>query len=274
MSSALRILAPGSILVALAFAVPILAQDDFRHLDEGRPTKIEDAYPLKFLEWEWQLGAQGRLAGDEQYGAESVFEFKVGAAPNLQIGVEGHGAWERALSSNATGIENFGAHVLYNLNQEGPRSPALAVRGDLFLPGIGDLGRGGAGGRLKAIATRGFGITRFHLNAAREWNRAGDGGDRWTGGLGFDRPLGFTSRAIVGDIYVESLDAGGPVQVWLDAGMRVQISKQAVLDFGASFQMNDWVDGVGNVGLIVGLSRAFGFSSLANVPRYPDPAIR
>lgn len=263
----------GAILVLL-FALPLIAQDDFRHLDEGRPTKIEDAYPLKFLEWEWQLGAEGRIDGNERYGAESVFEFKVGAAPNLQIGVEGHGAWERALSANATGIENFGTHVLYNLNQEGRRFPALGLRGDVFLPGIGDLGRDGAGGRLKAMATRGFGITRLHVNAAREWHTAGEGGDRWTGGLGFDRPLGFSSRTIVGDVYAESFDAGGPVRVWLDAGMRLQMTKQTVLDFGASFRLDEWVDGVSNVGLIVGLSRGFGFSGLARVPRYPDPTIR
>ena len=32
------------------------AQEDFRSLDAGRPLKVTDAYPKKYLEWEFQFG--------------------------------------------------------------------------------------------------------------------------------------------------------------------------------------------------------------------------
>ncbi len=39
-----------------------MAQEDFRSLDASRPLKITDAYPKKYLEWEFQFGLQGGLA--------------------------------------------------------------------------------------------------------------------------------------------------------------------------------------------------------------------
>ncbi len=36
-----------------------MAQEDFRSLDAGRPLKVTDAYPKKYLEWEFQFGLQG-----------------------------------------------------------------------------------------------------------------------------------------------------------------------------------------------------------------------
>ncbi|MGI9625266.1 MAG: hypothetical protein ACR2QM_00405 [Longimicrobiales bacterium] len=259
---------------ALAGGTPLTAQEDFRHLDDGRPTRVEDAYPLKFLEWEWQLGAGGSLEEGERYEAETVLELKMGAVPNTQIGVEAHMGWAQALGSSATGVESFSFHTLYNLNQEGRRSPAVALRTDLFLPGVGDLAHQEPGGRLRAMATRSFGTTRVHGNVAREWRGTVDEGNRWSAGIGFDRALGFSSRAIVGSVYAESFDVGGPVRVWVDGGIRLQISKQSVLDAGVSLRMDEWVDGAQNVGVVIGLSRAFGFSGLARVPPYPDPAIR
>lgn len=249
------------------------AQEDFRHVDEGRPTRVEDAYPLKFLELEWQLGALGAIAEGDRKQAEGVFELKLGAAPNLQVGIESHAGWERSVGGDATGIESFGAHVLYNVNQEGRRSPAVALRSDLYLPGTGDLGRMAAGGRVKGMATRSLGVSRVHLNVARAWADDRDGGAAWSAGLAWDHALGLSGRALVADVFIEAPD-GGDTSIWVDGGIRMQVSKQSVLDVGLATRIDQWVDGEANVGLVVGVSRAFGLSGLTRVPPYPEPALR
>ncbi|NNF28611.1 MAG: hypothetical protein HKN73_15400, partial [Gemmatimonadetes bacterium] len=215
-------------LFAVVFPAGLQAQGEYRHLDDGRPTRVEDAYALKFLEWEWQVGAGGFAAGNESYEAEGVFELKVGIARGLQAGVEGHGAWARQVGDSQAGLESVNAHLLYNLNQEGRRSPALALRGDVTVPGGGELSRADPGGRLRLMATRSFGATRIHANAARGWASAADGRDHWEAGVGFDRPLGLRARAVVGDIYAEMPDRGSP-RWWADAWLRLQVSKQSVV---------------------------------------------
>ena len=266
----------GTVLLAVAGLLTpaaVQAQGDYRHLDDGRPTRVEDAYALKFLEWEWQVGAEGFAAGNESYEAEGVFELKVGIGRGLQAGVEGHGAWTGDLGISQTGLESVNAHLLYNLNQEGRRSPALAFRGDVTLPGGGDLSRSDPGGRLRMMATRSLGTTRLHANVARGWASTADGRDHWEAGFGFDRPFGLSARALVGDVYAELPDKGS-ARWWADAGIRLQISKQSVVDLGMSFRIDEWVDGNANAGFVVGISRTFGFRGLANVPPYPDPSIR
>ena len=261
---------------AFAVALPAVAagQGDYRHLDEGRPTRVEDAYALKFLEWEWQLGTGAFAEENAAVEGEAVFEAKLGIGGGLQAGVEGHGAWARRSGETTTGLETVNLHLLYNLNQEGRRAPALALRGDWRLPGAGDLARTDAGGRLRVLATRTLGATRLHANAARAWARDPDGGHHWEAGLGVDRALGLSGRAVVGDIYAEIPDRGGPTRWWADAGIRLQISKQSVLDVGATVRIDEWIDGTANAGLILGISRTFGFNRLVNVPSYPDPTLR
>ena len=260
-------------LAAVSIPAGLVAQGEYRHLDEGRPTRVEDAYALKFLEWEWQLGAEAFAAGDDNYETEGVFELKLGIGRGLQAGVEGHGAWARELGDSRSGLESINTHLLYNLNQEGRRSPALALRGDLTLPGGGDLSRSDPGGRLRVMATRSFGATRLHANAARGWASSSDGRHHWEAGIGFDRPLGLTARAVVADVFAEIPDEG-PTRWWADAGIRLQITKQSVVDVGVSVRVDDWIDGNANGGLVIGLSRTFGFAGLVNVPPYPDPSIR
>jgi hypothetical protein len=47
-------------VVAILSCREAIAQEDFRSLDAGRPLKVTDAYPKKYLEWELRLGLQGR----------------------------------------------------------------------------------------------------------------------------------------------------------------------------------------------------------------------
>ena len=48
-----------TVAVVLLSGRAATAQEDFRSLDAGRPLKVTDAYPKKFLEWEFQFGLQG-----------------------------------------------------------------------------------------------------------------------------------------------------------------------------------------------------------------------
>jgi hypothetical protein len=159
------------------------------------------------------------------------------------------------------------------MNQEGRRSPALALRSDVYLPGAGDLGREAVGGRVKVMATRSLGASRIHVNVARGWADDRDGGAAWSAGLAWDRALALTGRALVADIFVEAPDGTGS-RVWIDGGIRLQISKRSVLDVGLTTRLDQWSDGEANLGLVLGVSRAFGLSGLVSVPRYPEPALR
>jgi hypothetical protein len=250
------------------------AQDDFRHLDEGRPLRVEDAYPIKYLEWEWEVGFRGQAARGGVYDAAGLLEVKVGVARNFQFGVESHTAILRTPSGTQIGVEGFQAHLLFNPNQEGTSTPALGVRIDLISSGLGEAGRADFGGRVRTMATRTIGAVRAHLNAGYVWASSADAGSFWSGGLALDHALGLSSRLLAADVYLEVPSGGGPVRAWLDGGARIQLRKSVVLDVGLFTRIDRWSDGEANIGFTAGLSRGFGLSSLMSVPDYPDPPLR
>ncbi len=262
-------------VVALSLGVTgaIHAQEDFRAADADRPIRVEDAYPVKLYEWEWELGSRGEFAEGGESIISEIFELKTGVARNWQLGLDVHGGQERAAGVWQGGIEEFSGHVLYNLNQEGRRTPALAMRADVFSPGIGDGGREELGVRLRAILTRSVGRLRLHFNGAYDWASTVDGADFWSGGLAFDYPIGLFSKAVLGDMYSEIPVNGGDARVWAELGTRFQLTNSTVLDLGVTSRVDQWRDGVANLGLVVGLSRVFGIAGLIKVPPYPNPRI-
>jgi hypothetical protein len=213
------------------------------------------------------------VADGGRYMAAGVLEIKTGIARNLQVGLEAEPGWEREAGTSAAGIEAFGGHALYNITQEGRRAPAISLRADAWSPGVGERRMQDARARVRAILTRSHGRARVHVNGAYTWASASDGGDWWSGGLGFDYPIGLFSKAILGDVYVEAPAGGGTVRVWTEIGARFQLTNSTVFDFGLTSRIDEWADGAANVGLVVGLSRAFGIPGLVPVPRYPDPRI-
>ncbi len=263
----------GLLAAAVAAVRPAAAQEDFRSADPDRPIRVEDAYPLKYLEWEWEIGTETRLAEGGTYAVAGLLEVKTGIARNWQVGIELHPAWERAAGLSTGGLEEFGAHVLFNLNQEGAVAPALAVRGDVVAPGAGDVGRSDVGGRLKGMLTRGFGRGRLHANGGYTWATTADGGDFWIAGLAFDYPIGLFSKSVLGDVYAEFPAGGTEVRVWAELGTRWQISNASVVDFGVTTRLDRWGDGVANIGFVIGIARVFGIPGLVRVPPYPNPRI-
>ena len=47
------------VIVAILWGREAIAREGFLSLDAGRPLKVTDAYPKKYLEWEFQFGLQG-----------------------------------------------------------------------------------------------------------------------------------------------------------------------------------------------------------------------
>lgn len=257
-----------------AFWAPqVAAQNDFRNLDRGRPLRVEDAYPIKAREWEVELGTAlvGLEGGD--LGGAGILELKTGIARNAQFGIEVHGALERVAGASESGLEEFGAHLLYNLNQEGRRSPALSIRVDGSVPGVGETARNDPAARVAAIATRSFGASRVHINAGHSWSAQADGDLAWEGGLAIDHAAGVSSRLIAFDVFAQ-VPNGQKTRVWIGLGTRLQWSKRAVLDIGVSSRVDEWSEGVPNLGFTVGWSRAFGFRSQAPSPPPGMPRLR
>jgi hypothetical protein len=259
--------------VVLALPRSARAQEDFRSADAGRPIRVEDATPIKFREWEVELGSRGGFEEGAR-GLEGILELKAGLIRNAQIGIEVEGAWESGPdgADAATGLEAFSAHLLYALRRETPAMPALAVRLDASSPGAGDVRNRDAQFGLEGIGTRSFGRFRIHGNGGYTFASVADGGDFWRLGVGGDYPLGLFSTAVLADVYLEVPADAGSTRSWIDVGTRLQLTNRTVLDLGLSTRVDQWNDGHANVEVVLGFSRVFGIPR--GGPAYPDPAIR
>lgn len=261
-------------LLVGAGAAPLAAQEDFRSLDRGRPTLVEDAFTLKHGEWEFQPGTRGAVA-DSGSGFLLMAELKSGLFLNGEVGIETAAGLQDPGGSGPTisGIESLGAHVIYNLSHQTWHLPATALRVDVMTPGTGDLGRAGWAAGLKGMATQSFKHLRAHLNAGYVVAAQADGGDFVQLGLALDHPLGLFSRMIVGDVYAELPTSAGRARVWLELGTRWQVGNNTVLDFGVATRLDRWDAGNANIELVLGLSQIFGIPGFVRVPSYPEPSI-
>jgi hypothetical protein len=257
-------------LAAIAGVSPLAAQEDFRSADLGRPILVEDAYPLKLYEWEFELGMRGNLA--EEGGLEGMAELKTGLFLNGQAGLEIEAGVEDQ-AGTVGGIEAVRGHVLYSFSRETLGLPAFAARVDLATPGAGGLRNEDWSIGLKGIVTRSFGRVRMHVNGGYVAASVDDDGDYWRLGLAFDYPIGLFSKAIMGDIYAELPVSAGRARVWAEVGMRWQVSNVSVVDFGIASRLDEWEAGNANLQLIVGLSRVFGLVGQVSVPSDLNPRI-
>lgn len=259
---------------ALSFATPLAGQEDFRSADLDHPILVEDAYPLKLREWEFELGLRGDLA-EGGSGLGGIAELKTGLFLNGQAGIEVEAGTQDQGdgSSTVSGIETLRGHLFYSFNRETWSLPAFAARVDFATPGTGSLGHEDWGIGFKGIATRSFGRVRIHANGGYIAASADDGGDYWQLGLAFDYPVGLFSKAILGDVYMELPVNAGRTRVWAELGTRWQVSNLSVLDFGIASRLDEWEAGNANLQLILGFSRVFGLAGQVSVPRYPNPRI-
>ena len=241
---------------------PAQAQIDYRNLDDHRPVRTEDAYPVEryafdlLLSYEYQNSAGDRAA--------HVFspELGYGVLANTQIGVRLPLAVLDTGEGSDWGFAGPRLFGLYNFNTESPGLPALSIRADLSLP-VGHLSGSATQLTLKGIATRGWGLARLHVNGTVRLGRTAGvssvGGEpRWSLSVAGDRTFIRQSLLVIGELGV--LDPSGePGSVLVSLGLRYQLTPSLVLDGGLSRQIAS--DTGPNTGLTVGLSHVFAIAA-------------
>jgi hypothetical protein len=259
-----------AVLLGLA-ALPAvsLAQTDYRNLDDGRPVRTEDAFVVDHHEFEFlaPFTYDAGVGGSRRYVVQPELEY--GIWPNTQLSIKvPFGALDSA-GSSSFGTGGLQVSEIYNFNHEGPSLPALSARVDLLVP-AGTLAYDDALVTLKAIASRTFGLTRLHLNAAWTFGTsptaapALEAPPRWFVGAAVDYTLFRSSILLAGDLTAAQDHSGAPTSVVVGAGMRWQWTPTLVLDAGVARRLT------GNAGpdleLTAGLSHAFAVRALMPHP--------
>lgn len=260
-------------IVTLACVSGAAAQEDFRAADLDRPIKVEDANAIEFRAWEVEVGSRASAREGSQH-VETVVELKAGLLRNAQFGIELAPVLERVGSAGGTevGLESASAHVFYGLRRETVSGPALALRIDASTPGTGAVGHTDPQLAFKGVASRSFGRLRLHGNGGYVVAGDADGGEYWRAGLGGDYPMGLFSRALLADVYAEIPTSGARARVWVELGMRIQVSNVSVLDVGLATRLDEWDAGRSNIEIVIGFAQVFGFG--VSVDEYPNPSIR
>ena len=265
------------VVVAVLAVSPrhVTAQEDFRSLDPDRPLHVTDAYPKKYMEWEFQVGLQGTWTEAGRKALGGLLELETGLFRNLEIGAGLEVATEDEAGVARTGIESVELDALYNFNHESWAWPAVAVQISAEIPVGGDLSRDDWAWGADLILTRSFASRlRLHANSGYVVASRMDDDDYWRGGLAFDIPMGFGSRILLGDLYTEIPVDSGRTRVWAELGTRIQVSNVSVFDLGLTTRLDEWDAGAANLRLVIGLSRVFGIGAWVDVPEYPNPRIR
>lgn len=231
-SLALSILALIGGLVGTAFAI------DHANLDENRPLRLEDAYPIAHGEISLETGAGFTLRRRGPNHGVFPAEVLYGALPNLQLGIgtvlftDPHAVDDRPKSGDLR------LSALYNFNQETIHLPAFAAKLGLGAPTGVDAR--GYGVELKGIVTKSFDRLSFHLNAGYDFfvdPRREERDGRYVLVVGASYPIGapkFTRATLVGDVFAEqSAPVREPTTVGTEVGLRYQLTPRVVWDAGA-----------------------------------------
>lgn len=252
MSAPVRSLLLAGALALSAAALP--AQTDYRNLDDERPVRTEDAWPIERRAWEWMMPFHyARHAGRGE--VEFTPEVMWGAFPNGMLGAKlPVRTTDRLGEAAAAGPRLF---ALLSLNAETPQAPGMALRADAILPGGAASGEGVlvVG---KAIATRTWGRLRTHANASVTLGRASDAPDadapgRWSASVAADWTLMRQSTLLIAELY-SARPLGGSVQQWeVGTGIRRQMTPAVVLDLGVAHGLRE---GAG-FAFTMGISRTF-----------------
>ena len=248
----------------LMSARPALAQIDYRNLDDGRPVRVEDAYPVERYAFEFLLP----YGFEQDHGGGAIHalvpELAYGLLRNFHLGVKlPLAASDSGAGGSAWGLSGVRAFALYNFTTDSPRLPAIALRVDGYFP-AGELGGEGVKGGATLIATRSFGSSRLHVNGAwgvgRFDSRAVvEGGEQWWYGAALDRTLFRQSVLLIGEVYARRPSDAEPVEVNASVGGRWQWTPTTVLDLGVSRRLRAAGP---DLAFTFGLSHAFAVRAL------------
>ncbi|MGH7704168.1 MAG: hypothetical protein ACREMO_13820 [Gemmatimonadales bacterium] len=256
----------GALVVAALLGVisPAWAQVDYRNLDDDRPTRVEDAYPIERFAFEALLPYQVEREPRGITTHSVVPELSYGLLRNAQLGVKLPLAVEDAPGATRTGLAGLRVFALYNFTTETRSLPALSLRVDGAFP-VGSLAGDRTRVALKAIATHSWGKNRIHLNGAYAIgpDRASPVAEalpRWWAGAAIDRTLFRQSTLIVGEVYALRAERNARTEINTSLGFRYQWTPTTVFDLGVSRRLKS---GVGpDVAVTAGLSHAFAIPGL------------
>jgi hypothetical protein len=223
------------LMAAGSLATSAAAQIDYHNLDHGRPTTVEDAYPIERYAFDLSGGYSGHRFGAGRslhlVSAELHYGFLNGADVGIAI------PWAlSAPGENSSGLAGLDLSLMFNLATETVRLPGLAVRVDGSFP-AGRAGGKGTGLGLRGLATRSFGRHRIHLNALVALARPSETGLReetadWRIGLAVDRTLVRSSTLLLAETTLARVERGAPLVASFGLGARRQLAPALVLDGG------------------------------------------
>jgi hypothetical protein len=211
---------------------------DHKNLDEGRPVRLEDAYPIGHGEIAIETGAGFALLkhGPDARGFFPI-EILYGALSNLQLGIGSTLFTDPHETDDRPKSGDLRASALYNFNQETLTLPAFAVKLGLDAPTGVDAH--GFGIEAKGIVTKSFERLSLHLNAGYEFitsSREDERDGRYKLAIGASYPVGaprFTRATLIGDVFAEqSSRRGDRTTVGTEVGLRYQLTPSIVWDAG------------------------------------------
>ncbi|HXG03853.1 MAG TPA: transporter [Candidatus Binatia bacterium] len=249
------------VVLPLAGAPGVVFAIDHKHLDQGRPLRVEDAYSIAHGELAVELGAAGIFSRRGPNRAAVPVEVLYGALPNLQISLGTSLSTEPRAIEAPTKSGDLHLSALYNLNQETLTLPALGVKVALNLPtGVGSAG---VDVEFRGIATKSFGDVSLHGNAGYAFltgTGPGERDGRWEFVLGASYPIGaprHTRTTLVADVFAEQASRRGRDDVvGVEAGVRHQLTPRVVLDAGVGTEL---VGAADRSPLFVTVGISFGF---------------
>jgi hypothetical protein len=249
----------------LCFLVtPLPAQIDYRNLDDHRPVVTEDAYPVERYAFELlaPYRFEAETGGDRLHTI--VPEVAYGPARNTQLGLKLPFAGHDDDGGTDWGLAGLQLFALYNFNTEARWLPALSVRGDVSFP-VGSLAGEGSRLSVKAIATRGWGRMRGHINLARGFGSedllsVAEPLDRWNVSLAVDRTFFRSSVLLIAEAAVSQSIEDAPAEVNASLGGRWQWTPTIVVDAGVTRRLR--ADIGPDLALTIGLSHAFAIRGL------------
>ena len=232
-----------AVLLILSAGVIPAAAIDHKNLDENRPLRLEDPYPIATGEWAIEAGAGFTLRRRGSDRGIFPVEILYGALPNLQLGIG------TTLSTSPHQVEeqmksgDLQLSGLYNFNQETLKLPAFGAKLTLNLPS--GIDSSGVDVEVKGLVTKPFDRLSLHFNAAYEFLTGTERGERdghYQLVLGASYPVAapqYTRTTLVADIFTEQASRKGEANVLgVEAGFRHQLTSRLVFDAGAGTEFS------------------------------------
>lgn len=210
---------------------------DHKNLDESRPLRLEDAYPIQQGEVAIEAGAGFTLQRKSANRAVFAIEILYGALPNFHLGVGTTLSTDPRETDDQSKSGDLRLSGLYNFNQETLLVPAFAAKLTLNLPT--GVGSSGPDVEVLGIVTKSFDRLSLHFNAGYEFLTGTDRGERdgvYRFVLGASYPVGaplYTRTTLVGDLFTEqAVRRGADNVVGAEIGFRHQLTPRIVWDAG------------------------------------------